>query len=213
MSIGILYESVEWSNLHLCELLNGAGVESELINLETEPISLERIFKHKLVVNRLFPSAPLRGYQKAFQLAGNILQLINDHQIPMINSYQAYAYDWSKMRSDQALTKAGIPIPQCYANFSAAAEFSAINLRYPCVLKPDCGGRSLFTYILHNQKEFEEKLRKLPRMPFVIQDYIKPVKDYIARIEIVGENIMSIMKRYVGADAISSYHAGSVFKD
>ena len=50
-------------------------------------------------------------------------------------------------------------------------------------------------------------------MPFVIQDYIKPVKDYIARIEIVGENIMSIMKRYVGADAISSYHAGSVFKE
>ena len=61
MSIGILYESAEWSNRHLGELLHRGGVEAELINLEAEPVNLERILRHQLIVNRLFPSAPYRS--------------------------------------------------------------------------------------------------------------------------------------------------------
>jgi glutathione synthase/RimK-type ligase-like ATP-grasp enzyme len=213
LSVGILYESIEWSNQHLCELLNSSGIDAELINLETEPICFERILKHRLMVNRLFPSAPFRGYNRAFNVAGNILKIVKDYQIPLINPFEAYAYDCSKMCAAKAMSQTEIPVPKFYAYFSAPEQLERNMLHYPCILKPDCGGRSLFTYIINNRKELEQALREIPNTPFVIQDYIKPVKKYTTRVEIVGENIMSVMKRYVGSKAISSYHAGSVFEE
>ena len=213
MSIGIFYESIEWSNQHLGDLLNVAGVETELINLETAPIGRERIFKHKLIVNRLFPSAALRGYTRSFKVAGDVLKAVHDRGIAMINPYPAYAYDCSKMRAAQALSRVALPTPSCYACFSSPAQLPRNSVNYPCVLKPDCGGRSLFTYIINNQKELEAAVKEIPAVPFIIQKYCAPIRNYITRLEIIDDKIMSIMKRSVGSQGISGYHHGSVYQE
>ena len=46
MSIGILYESVEWSNHQLALHLNNLGIKTELINLETDQINIDSILKN-----------------------------------------------------------------------------------------------------------------------------------------------------------------------
>ncbi len=212
MSIGILYESIEWSNQHLFDLINNSGISAELINLETETISFKRILKHKLIINRLFPSAPLRGFKKAFSVSGNVLKIVKDRQIPMINPFEAYMYDCSKICCIEALIKAEIPVPECLVYFSNSDQLKKHTIQYPCVLKPDCCGRAFFTYILHNKQKLKNALKKIPDLPFIIQEYIEPIKNYTTRIEIVGKNIMSINKRYLASNALSSYHAGSVYK-
>ncbi|MFO7890705.1 MAG: ATP-grasp domain-containing protein [bacterium] len=213
MSIGILYESVEWSNQHLCDLINGSDIKTELINLETGSVSFQRILQHRLIVNRLFPSAPLRGFKNSFSIARNVLKVIDDQQIPMINPFAAYAYDCSKICSMQALSKKTIPVPKSLAYFSSTDQLHLKDLPYPNVLKPDCCGRCYNTYILNNQQDLKETLQNIPEQPYIIQEYIKPVKNFTTRIEIVGKDIMTINKRYLGSNGLSGYHAGSVFKD
>lgn len=213
MSIGILYESIEWSNMHLCDLLHNAHIETELINLQREPISLSRILNHDLLVNRLFPSAQYRSYQGAFAVAQTLLKLVKLHDIPMINPFTAYAFDCSKMYTYQVLKKAGLPVPKYYAYFCNSEQLCYKKIHFPCVLKPDCGGRSLYTYIVNDRNELESALKEKPStIPFIIQNYIQPKRGYTTRVEVIGESIVSIMKRYVGTNAISSYHAGSHFK-
>ncbi len=212
MSIGILYESIEWSNQHLSDILNKMSIKTELINLETEPISWQRILQHQLIINRLFPSAPLRGNKRALRIADTILKVIQDHHLPIINSQEAYRYDCSKLCCMQALQQKNIPVPESLAYFSSADLLTPNTLSYPNVLKPDCSGRSFFTYILNNREDLKVSLKQIPDQPFIIQEYIKPVKKFTTRIEIVGQNIMSIHKRYLGSGGLSSYHAGSAFK-
>lgn len=213
MSIGILYESTEWSNQHLYDLIQNSDIKAELINLETEPVSFKRILQHKLIVNRIFPSAPLRHHYRSHNIAVNILKVVQDHRIQMINPFEAYIYDCSKISSMQVLYKNGIPVPQCLAYFLPADQLNPDKLLFPCVLKPDCCGRSYFTYILNNEQDLKITLKSIPDQPFIIQEYIKPVKNFTTRIEIVGKDIMSINKRYLGSTGLSGYHAGSVFKE
>ncbi|MCP4708913.1 MAG: hypothetical protein GY869_09835, partial [Planctomycetes bacterium] len=176
MSIGILFESLEWSNEHLCELLRSGGVESELINLGGAGLELEGIFRHRLIVNRLFPSAPYRGYGKAFEAAGGVLQAVKERGIPMINSLEAHGYECSKKRSGEVLGKAGIRAPKNYVYFLGSVEREDLKvhpaIEYPCVLKPDCGGRSLYVAIIHNEDELESALKEIPAMPFILQEHV-----------------------------------------
>lgn len=213
MSIGILFESVEWSNQHLYDLIINSDIKAELINLETEPISFQRILQHKLIVNRLFPSAPLRGFKNSFTIARNVLKVIYDQKIPIINPFEAYLYDCSKICSMQALNRQGIPVPESIAYFTSADHFKHNSLFFPLVLKPDCGGRSYYTYILNDQYDLKDTLENIPEQPFILQEYIKPIKNFTTRVEIIGKDIMSINKRYLGANGLSSYHAGSVYGD
>jgi glutathione synthase/RimK-type ligase-like ATP-grasp enzyme len=213
MSLGILYDSVEWSNHHLADIIRAAGIETELINLDKEPVCFERMGRHRLLVNRLFPSAFFRGHVRAFKVAGSVLHTLDDMGIPMVNPYPSFPYDWSKTCAGFALTKHGIPAPRCYAYFTEEEQLDKNSISYPCVLKPDCGGRSLYTYILDRRRDLERALGEIPKVPFIVQEHIEPTKKFTTRIEIVGDKVMSVMKRFVGETAISSYHAGSVFKD
>lgn len=213
MSIGILYESVEWSNKQLAFHLNDLGIKTELINLEEDAINLASILKHKMIVNRIFPSSPFRGYKRSYKLAMSILTIIKDFNIPMINSYGSYQYDSSKISTSYALDSKGLSVPKIYAYFQGNMDSNKHSISYPCVLKPDCGGRSKYTYILNSKKDLEKALIEIPDIPFIIQEYIHPDKNYTTRVEIVGENIMTVLKRYIGKGNLSGYHSGSKYED
>ena len=213
MSIGILYESVEWSNEELASYLNKSGIKTELINLEKDAVDLDSILKHNLIVNRIFPSSPFRGYKKSFKLALSILRVIADSNIPMINSYRSYQYDCSKVSTSFVLSKNSLSVPKIYSYYQGDININNYHISYPCVLKPDCGGRSKYTFILNNQEQLEAALKKVPEVPFIIQEYIHPDKNYTTRVEIVGENIMTVLKRYIGKGNLSGYHSGSIYED
>ncbi|SRR6056297_467895 len=213
MSIGILYESIEWSNKQLAKHLNNSGIKTELINLEEDTIDLNSILKHKLIVNRIFPSSLFRGYKKSYKLAMSILRIIDDYNIPMINTYKSYQYDCSKISTSCILENNSLPAPKIYAFFQGEISLNNYNIFYPCILKPDCGGRSKYTFILRDKKELEKSLEKIPDFPFIIQEYIHPDKNYTTRVEVVGEKIMTVLKRYIGKGNLSGYHSGSEYKD
>lgn len=213
MSIGILYESVEWSNHQLALHLNNLGIKTDLINLETDQINIDSILKNKLIVNRIFPSSIYRGYKKSYKLAESLLRIIDDSKVPMINPYKAYRYDMSKLSSAYVLKINGLPVPEIYGFFEKNINVEDYDIKYPCILKPDCGGRSKYTFIIKNKTELEEAIEKIPEVPFIIQKYINPDKEFTTRIEIIGNKIITVLKRYIGKENLSGYHSGSKYED
>lgn len=213
MSIGILYESIEWSNNQLGIYLNESGIKTSLINIEKDPVDLDSILKHKLIVNRIFPSSPFRGFLRSYKLAGSILKVINDYSIPIINPYESYHYDSSKISTSYILKMNGLPVPETLGFFQKGVALDSKKMSYPCLLKPDCGGRSSYTFILKNEQELENAIIKIPDVPFIIQRYIHPDKNYTTRVEIVGNKIMTVLKRYIGKGNLSGYHSGSRYED
>ncbi|MFO7886851.1 MAG: ATP-grasp domain-containing protein [Eubacteriales bacterium] len=213
MSIGILYESIEWSNDQLAKHLNKARIKTELINLEKDFIDLDSILKHKLIVNRIFPSSPFRGYKKSYKIAESLLRIIDDSNIPMINPYKSYRYDISKLSSYYALKNKGLSVPEVYGFFEKNINLNDYDEKYPFILKPDCGGRSKYTFIINNKIELESAIEKIPEVPFITQKYIHPDKEFTTRVEIIDNKIITILKRYMGKGNLSGYHSGSKYKD
>lgn len=212
MSIGILYETDEWSNQQLYQYLNDAGIETKLINLEKDEVDFKNIVKYNLIINRIFPSAYYRGYSKSTQIAGSVLRVIKDNGIPIVNSYESFEYDRSKLCIGNILDKNGIKTPEIYKYIYGSFNMDDEVIKYPCILKPDCGGRSSYTYIIDNKEELEKALEEIPQVPFILQQYIHPVKRYTTRVEVVGNEIMTVLKRYVGEKKLSSYHVGSTYE-
>lgn len=96
--------------------------------------------------------------------------------------------------------------------FGMPEELDASAFAYPCVIKPDCGGRSTHTLLAHEADEAGRFLARAPEMPFVVQEYVEPEFGYVTRIEVVDDELPLIAKRSIGEGGLSSYHAGSTYE-
>lgn len=91
-------------------------------------------------------------------------------------------------------------------------ELSA-GVNYPCVIKPNCGGRTTYTYIIHNEREFWDTLHQIPNIEMVVEEYIEPVHGFLTRVEVIGGECRLIVKRSVTEHGLSAYHLGSEYQD
>lgn len=213
MSIGILYESHEWSSTVLRKYIAQQGIKVDLIDLETE-VDIDEILKHDVIVNRVFASAQFRGHHKSLQVVEELLDEIKSSNIELINSYQAHFYEISKLRTTNKLAKLGFSVPETYDVFNGGQKPNFDEVEYPCVLKPDCGGRTNYTYILEDESELKAALIEIEDcdFEFVMQEYISTTKGYITRIEVVGNELHSVLKRSVVEEGLSAYNLGSEYE-
>lgn len=214
MSIAILFESKEWSSYQLETYINQLGVPTKLIDLQEEGNEQE-IVSHDLIVDRIFASAQFRGHQKSLDRMPKIIQLLKEKNIPMVNPYDAFFYEISKERSTEALNKEGFPTPQVYGVFTPsnflAKTVDHSSLTYPCIVKPNCGGRTNYTFIINSEKELLQNMRCAPNIEFIAEQYIPPVYGFITRIEIIDNECKLILKRSVTESGLSAYHLGSTY--
>ena len=76
----------------------------------------------------------------------------------------------------------------------------------------DCGGRSHDLRIIRAEEAWADLKRTMVQTEWIFQEYVEPNKGYTTRVEVVGENIMTVLKRFVGKNDISSYSAGSQYE-
>lgn len=86
-------------------------------------------------------------------------------------------------------------------------------IEYPCIVKPNCGGRTTYTYIVHNEKELAETVSQIPGIEMIVEEYIEPVHGFLTRIEVIGGECRLIVKRSVTENGLSAYHLGSKYQD
>jgi len=219
VSIGILYESKEWSAYALEKNIKALGVPAKLIDMQfadMEDASFrDRLLSFDLIVNRVFASSVFRGHHTALKQTHLAIEFLKEHDVPMINPYNAHYYEISKALQAKTLATHGFPVPKVYQTpeeFQVSDAYLANETVFPCIIKPDCGGRTTYTYIANSPEEFDEAKKNAPNIPFVVQEYIRPEFGFITRIELIGGQCRLIVKRSVIEGGLSAYHLGSSYE-
>lgn len=156
-TIGILYESDEWSDHKLARELRNAlakeGCEAsvEMIDMEA-PYAIEHALACNLLVSRVFASARFRGHEASLAHMDELVHTATAAGIPMLNRGSAHRFEVSKQASTAALDGAGMTVPQVFA-CAEAHDIDPAALPYPCIIKPDCGGRTTLTEILRDASQ------------------------------------------------------------
>lgn len=220
MGILLLYESEEWSTYALQSRIREQGIPCRLVCMEGA-IPWEQFVDCDLVVSRIFASAQFRGHERSLRRMPELIAYLREKDIPMLNPYQAHFYEVSKELSTRVLSEHGLPVPKVYGTFQKreGANPEAVlkelpdGIEYPCIVKPNCGGRTTYTYIIHSEKELKEAVSQIPDIEMIVEEYIEPGRGFLTRIEVIGGECRLIVKRSVTANGLSAYHLGSKYQD
>ena len=213
MSIGILYESDEWSNCRLRDCLIRKGIDTEMIFMGNAGMDGDGPFLHSLYVNRVFPSADMRGYGMSIEKTERLLRVLMNQNIPAVNSYEAFLYDCSKWRTYVRLKEKGYTVPETILiDAESVQDMDGNVLRFPVVLKRDCSGRSYGMKIVRTEESMRALKPQMMCTQWIVQAYVEPTKGYTTRVEVVGGTVMTALKRFLGRNGISSYSTGSRYE-
>jgi hypothetical protein len=140
MAIAVLYEHPEWFR-PLFAALSRRGLE--YIELDAGSLSWDprRLPAFDLLVNRMSPSAYLRGHAHAIYSAFHYVAFVEGCDVPVVNGSAAYALEISKAAQLALLERLRLPYPRArIINNSAVAVAASEGLRFPIVVKPNIGG-------------------------------------------------------------------------
>ena len=218
LHIGVLYESDEWSDHKIAEELARAfayrlpdvPAKIHLIDME-QPGCVAEALACDVLVSRVFASAAFRDHAESLAHMEELLGELPDTDILFINEPRAYAYEISKLASTEALRAADLHVPRIYEH-GLPTQMNPATLPYPCIIKPDCGGRTTDTAIVRNAEEAAEFLVTLPAMQFLAQQYIAPERGFITRVEIAGGKVVLAVKRSIAENGLSAYRFGSTYE-
>lgn len=207
--VGILYESDEWSDWKLHGELEAALNEPvAMISMEAEDAPREAR-SCELLVSRIFASARFRGHERA---AHAMERLTRGPCPPMINPARAHAFETSKWRAAAEMENAGLAVPRVQ-DLGTPSELAprTAGWSYPAVIKPDCGGRTTHTAVLHGSPEALAFLGSAPPLLFIVEDFIPPRAGFMTRVELVDGAPALVVRRSIAPSGLSSYHEGSAY--
>lgn len=139
--LGILYEHPAWFRPLFAEL-DRRGIAYERVVAHEhrfDPAAADA--PYSLVVNRVSPSAYLRGHTSAIFYAQQYLAHLERLGVPVVNGTRAYGLELSKTRQIALLAGLGVPHPRTrVVNHVSQLEPAAAELAFPLIVKPNIGG-------------------------------------------------------------------------
>ena len=225
-TVGILYESSEWSDFKLAEELAACGLDVRMIDFGIEGAladdafgadpAIEAACRCDALVSRVFASAVVRGHACAHRRMAALAERAQARGITMINPPRAHFFEIDKRQATAALAQAGIDVPRiraCGTPDEITAAAAGGTIAFPCIVKPNCGGRTTLTAIVRDEGELSASLDAAPPdIALLAEDYLTPEFGFITRVELVDGAIALIVKRSVVAGGLSAYHLGSTYE-
>lgn len=210
--VGILFESNEWSDWKLHDELEQAlGEPIAMIDMESDG-AIDLALRCDFLISRVFASAIFRDHEKSAKAMLELLERLGDKAI-MINPARAHYFEISKNESTCTLAEKGFDVPNVQAIGTPDKLLKIIaSLEYPCIIKPDCGGRTTYTARLNSGVEAADFISGLPQMDFIIEDFVYAKGNFITRIEVIDGKIALVVKRSIESSGLSSYHEGSSYE-
>lgn len=209
--VGVAYESSEWSDFKLAQELAARGLAVRMIDME-RPDAVEAALACRLLVSRVFASALARGHAASHAHMAAVVEKAPGRGAVLINPGRAHAFEVSKRAATAELARAGIAVPRVYA-CARPEEIDPDALGYPCVAKPDCGGRSARTAVLRDAREARAYFADAPAdTVFIVEAFEQARAGFLTRIEIVAGRCAHLHRRSIAANGLSSYHFGSTYE-
>src|SRR3990172_5703127 len=139
--LGIVYEHPEWFAPLFAEL-EWRGVPHDRINAGAHtfaPAAAE--VPWTIVLNRMSPSAYLRGHGSAINYTKELLRYVETLGLDVVNGSAAFALETSKVSQYTLLRRLGLPVPRPpVINHPSQAPAAAEGFTFPVIVKPNIGG-------------------------------------------------------------------------
>lgn len=138
--LGIIYEHPQWF-LPLFAQLDRRNVPYDRIDLSSHQFDPLVRVPWSLALNRLSPSAYLRGHRQTILYGAEFLRHLETVGVDVINGSRAFALETSKVSQLTLLHRLGLRAPRARViNHPAQAPDAARGLTFPVVVKPNIGG-------------------------------------------------------------------------
>ena len=194
--IGVLYEHPDWFKPLFAEL-DRRGVAYEEIHAARHGFQpSERDVPYSVIVNRMSPSAWLRGHGHAVFHVARYLAYLDDIGADVINGYEAYRHEISKTAQLALFAKLSVRHPAARAiNHPALAPEAARDLRFPVLVKPNVGGSGAGIVSFEDENELAEaaadgRLEFGPDGTALIQEQLPARDDRVYRVEILDDRYL-----------------------
>ena len=190
-----------------------------MINVE-EPDCVEQACRCDMLVSRVFASAPFRGHFWAHGAMERVIAMADERGIPLINPSRAHRFEIDKRLAADTLRAAGIDAPAIIAcstpeQLLGTCGGTIESWPYPCIIKPNCGGRTTHTAVLHDPAAGAgvPGVRRRP-MESSSWSLIVEVARRLPhpRWSWSTASMALAVKRSVAANGLSSYHEGSTYE-
>lgn len=144
--------------------------------------------------------------------------------LPVFNSSEAIGICDDKARTHLALMKSAVPMPRTiiapmtfenigYTNYDFLEEV-AKRLGYPMVIKEALGSFGQQVYLVHNEAELLELLKKIGAKPIIFQEFIQTSFGRDIRLQVVGGRVIAGMYRYTdNGDFRANLTIGGMMRD
>lgn len=195
--VGILYEHPEWFKPLFQEL--------ERQSVPFVPIDAARhtfepgthANRYAVVVNRMSPSAGLRGHGQAIFHSLSYLTHLEEIGANVINGRRAFEFEISKVRQLDLLARLGVRYPRTkVVNHRSQIVDAAGDLRYPVLLKPNIGGSGAGIRPFADPGELAdvvssgEPIDMGPDHTILVQEHLPARDESIVRIEILDDEFL-----------------------
>ena len=190
--IAVLYEHPEWFKPLFAEL-DRRGVPYVALHAAEHVFDPdERHSPFSLVVNRMSPSAWLRGQRAAIFHTLRYLEHLDEIGAPVLNGAAAFRIELSKAAQYSLMARLGLRHPATRVlSRPKQALAAAAELRYPVLIKPNIGGSGAGIQSFASPDELSAAV-DAGQLDFgiddvgLLQEHLPAQGEAIVRIEIVG---------------------------
>ncbi|HEV7588858.1 MAG TPA: hypothetical protein VGO40_12150 [Longimicrobium sp.] len=160
---------------------------------------------YSLVVNRMSPSAYLRGAGNAIFYTQSWLDWVERSGVRVINGTTAYGVETSKAVQLNLLRRLELPHPRTrVVNHPSLAPAAAEGLRFPIAVKPNIGGSGAGVRRFDTPQALEAASRDGLELGLdsvgLVQEFVPAQDGRIVRVEVLGGRFLYGIRIYTSGD-------------
>ena len=203
--IGVFYEHPEWFNPMFDELDKRGIPYEKLLATQHHFDPEEESSQYSLILNRMSPSAFTRGNGHAIFYTLQYLAHLKAIGANVLNGYDAYVNEFSKVRQLKLLHNLGLRHPKSYViNHPSQAVIASKNLRFPIIIKPNIGGSGAHIIKFNTPQELEIAVNSGSielgmDQAAILQEYLEAKDNRIIRIEILGGEFLYAIQVFLNS--------------
>jgi len=203
--LAIFYEHPDWFTPLFAELDRRGIAYDRLLAHNSHFDPADRQPPYALVVNRMSPSAYLRGHTQAMFYTLHYLAFLKEVGAHVLNGYDAYVYEFSKARQLSLLHQLGLLYPRARViNDPSQAPAAAEGLTFPVILKPNIGGSGAKIVAFETPDELRQaSLNGTLDLGIdetaLIQEYLPAAGQSIVRVEVLGGEYLYAIRLHLAA--------------
>jgi hypothetical protein len=164
---------------------------------------------YSLFINRMSPSAYLRGGVQAIFYTLGLLAHLERTGVPIVNGSRAFTVETSKARQLTLLASLGLTYPRARViNHASKAATAAQGLRFPVVVKANVGGSGAGIVRFDGPDDLaraavEGRLNLGIDHTALVQEFVPARGGHIARVETLGGKYLYAIKLFTPGDTFN----------